>query len=145
MCLGRVPVALSLILLPARIRSRWVILLGMLLFVAYFLLVTVSTSMPQLIGTQVVRGVAIAVVGALGIAYVQGLIPGATGQATALYANTLTAGSLVCGILAGATAQALGYRATLLLCGGLSAGGCALLANVRQPRLTAEAHRVLTS
>ena len=48
--------------------------------------------------------------------------PQATGGATALFANTLTAGSLISGILAGATAQALGYRAALLLCGVLQAG-----------------------
>ena len=126
---------LSLTVLPARVRKPWVILLGMLLFVAYFLLVAASSSMPLLIGTQLARGVALAVVGALGITYVQDLLPRATGRATALYANTLTTGSLISGILAGATAQALGYRAALLLCGVLSAVGCVLLASVRQPRV----------
>jgi hypothetical protein len=38
----------------------------MALLVAYYLLVAVSSSMLPLIGTQVARGVAIAVVGALG-------------------------------------------------------------------------------
>jgi MFS_1 like family len=73
--LVEVPAALSLTLLPARVRKQWVILLGMVLFVAYFLLVAASSSMPLLIGTQVARGVAIAVVGALGITYVQDLLP----------------------------------------------------------------------
>jgi Major Facilitator Superfamily len=81
--LVEVPAALSLTLLPARVRKQWVILLGMVLFVAYFLLVAASSSMPLLIGTQVARGVAIAVVGALGITYVQDLLPRATGRATA--------------------------------------------------------------
>jgi MFS transporter, SET family, sugar efflux transporter len=115
--LVEVPAALSLTLLPARVRKQRVILLGMVLLVAYFLLVAASSSMPLLIGTQLARGVALAVVGALGITYVQDLLPQATGRATALFANTLTAGSLISGILAGATAQALGYRAALLLCG----------------------------
>jgi SET family sugar efflux transporter-like MFS transporter len=105
----------------------------MVLFVAYLVLVAASSSMPLLIGTQVARGVAIAVVGALGITYVQDLLPRAPGRATALFANTLTTGSLISGILAGATAQALGYRAALLLCGALSAVGCVLLAIARQP------------
>jgi SET family sugar efflux transporter-like MFS transporter len=78
------------------------------------------------------------VVGALGITYVQDLFPRATGRATALFANTLTTGSLIAGILAGATAQALGYRAALLLCGALSAVGCVLLASARQPRSAAD-------
>jgi SET family sugar efflux transporter-like MFS transporter len=136
--LVEVPAALSLTLLPARVRKQWVILLGMVLFVAYFLLVAASSSMPPLIGTQVARGVAIAVVGALGITYVQDLLPRAPGRATALFANTLTTGSLISGILAGATAQALGYRAALLLCGVLSAVGCVLLASARQPRSAAD-------
>jgi SET family sugar efflux transporter-like MFS transporter len=136
--LVEVPAALSLTLLPARVRKHSVILLGMGLFVAYFLLVAASSSMPLLIGTQLARGVALAVVGALGITYVQDLLPLATGRATALYANTLTTGSLISGILAGATAQALGYRAALLLCGALSAVGCVLLASARQPRGAAD-------
>jgi SET family sugar efflux transporter-like MFS transporter len=65
----------------------------------------------------------------------------ATGRATALFANTLTTGSLIAGILAGATAQALGYRAALLLCGALSAVGCVLLASTRQPRSAADTGR----
>ena len=73
-------------------------------------------------------------VGALGITYVQDLLPRATGRATAPFANTLTIGSLISGMLAGATAQAVGYRAALLLCGALSAVGCVLLASARQPR-----------
>ena len=105
---------------------------------AYFLLVAASSSMPLLIGTQVARGVAIAVVGALGITYVQDLLPRATGRATALFANTLTTGSVISGILAGATAQALGYRAALLLCGALGAVGCVLLVSARQPRGAAD-------
>jgi SET family sugar efflux transporter-like MFS transporter len=136
--LVEVPAALSLTLLPARVRKQWVILLGMVLFVAYFLLVAASSSMPPLIGTQLARGVAIAVVGALGITYVQDLLPRAPGRATALFANTLTTGSLISGTLAGATAQALGYRAALLLCGVLSAVGCVLLASARQPRSAAD-------
>ncbi|GAA3927753.1 sugar efflux transporter [Actinoplanes auranticolor] len=126
-----IPAALALILLPARIAKRGVILLGMLLFTAYFVLVAISTSMPPLIGTQIARGVALAVVGALGITYVQDLLPHATGRATTLYANTLTIGSLISGVLAGATAQALGYRSALLLCGALTAAGCVLFAAAR--------------
>src|SRR5215211_2645541 len=103
---------------------------------------TGGSKLPQLlVGTQVARGVALAVVGALGITYVQDLLPRATGRATALFANTLTTGSLIAGILAGATAQALGYRAALLLCGALSAIGCVLLASARQPRSAADTGR----
>jgi SET family sugar efflux transporter-like MFS transporter len=126
--LVEIPAALATMLLPARSGKRRIVLLGMLLFGAYFLLVAFGAGMPLLIASQVARGVALAVVGALGITYVQDLAPHATGRATALYANTLTAGSLVSGVLAGATAQALGYRPALLLCAALTGAGCVLLA-----------------
>jgi SET family sugar efflux transporter-like MFS transporter len=129
--LVEIPAALSLMLLPARVAKRAVILLGMLLFTVYFVLVAASVGMPMLIGTQVARGVALAVVGALGITYVQDLLPHATGRATTMFANTLTIGSLISGVLAGATAQALGYRAALLLCAVLTAAGCVLFAAAR--------------
>jgi hypothetical protein len=48
--------------------------------------------------------------GSAGITYVQGLLPRATGRATALFANTLTTDSLISGILAGVTATDLDPR-----------------------------------
>jgi SET family sugar efflux transporter-like MFS transporter len=129
--LVEIPAALGLLLVPARVSRRGLILAGMVLFTAYFALVAIGSGMPLLIGTQVARGVALAVVGALGITYMQELLPQATGRATTMFANTLTIGSLVSGVLAGATAQAVGYRATLLLCGLLAAVGCVLFAAAR--------------
>lgn len=133
--LVEIPAALALVLLPERIRRRRVILAGMAVFVGYFGLVAAGATLPQLVGTQLARGVAIAVVGALGITYMQDLLPGATGRATTLFANTLTLGSLVSGVLAGAAVQTLGARTALLLCGALAVAGFALLAMVRVPSL----------
>ncbi|MFF5228094.1 MFS transporter [Dactylosporangium sp. NPDC000521] len=130
--LVEIPAALALVLLPARVRRRRMILAGMVVFVGYFALVAASVNLPQLVGTQVARGVAIAVVGALGITLMQDLMPGATGRATTMFANTLTFGSLVSGVLGGGAVQALGPRAALLLCGALAAAGCVLLALARQ-------------
>ena len=129
--LVEIPAALATMLLPRRTRVRLLIVLGMLLLAGYFALVAIATGMPLLLGSQVVRGVALAVVSALGITFVQDLMPHATGRATALFANTLTTGSLISGVLAGATAQALGYRPALLVCGALAAAGCVLLAVAR--------------
>lgn len=129
--LAEIPAALGLILLPARVRRQRVILLGMLLFVVYFVLVPAGSSLPLLIAAQVVRGLAIAAVNALGITYMQDLMPEATGRATALFGNAFITASLVSGVVAGAAAQALGYRAALLLCGLISAAGCLLLISAR--------------
>jgi SET family sugar efflux transporter-like MFS transporter len=92
----------------------------MLLQVLYFALVGLTSAMAVLVAAQVARGVAVAVVGALGIAYFQDLLLRAVGRATTLFANTSTAGSLASGVLAGAAAQLLGYRAALLMCGVFS-------------------------
>jgi SET family sugar efflux transporter-like MFS transporter len=92
----------------------------MLLQVLYFVLVGLTSTMAVPVAAQVARGAAIAVVGALGIAYFQDLTPHAVGRATTVFANTSTAGSLASGVLAGAAAQLLGYRAALLMCGVLS-------------------------
>jgi SET family sugar efflux transporter-like MFS transporter len=134
--LVEIPAALSVLLLPARSGRRGVILLGMLLFTAYFVLVASSSSMALLIGTQIARGVGLAVVEALGITYMQDLLPHATGRATTMFANTFTIGSLISGVLAGAAAQTLGYRAALLLCGVLAAAGCACFAAARPTAAT---------
>jgi SET family sugar efflux transporter-like MFS transporter len=122
-----IPAALGLLLLPARVGRERVIRLGVAVFVGYFVLAAAVASMPVLVVAQAARGVAIAVVGALGITYFQDLLPDEAGRATTLFSNTVTAGSLVAGLVAGAAAQALGYRAALLLCGALSAAAWALL------------------
>jgi len=122
-----IPAALALMLLPERARKQTVILLGMVLFVVYFALIAATSSMWVLVAAQVARGVAIAVVGALGITYFQELLPDAAGRATTLFANTATAGSLVSGVLAGSAAQLLGLRAALVVCGSLGVAACVLL------------------
>jgi SET family sugar efflux transporter-like MFS transporter len=131
--LVEVPAALALMLLPARVGRKRVIQFGMVLFVVYFAAVTASANFLVLVLAQVVRGVAISVVGALGITYFQDLRPDGAGRATTLVANTTTAGSLVAGLVAGATAQAFGYRAALLLCGILAASSWLLFAGLGRP------------
>ncbi|MCK2212234.1 MFS transporter [Actinomadura sp. ATCC 31491] len=126
--LVEIPAALALLLLPARRRHGWVILAGMALFAGYFALAAAATTVLALVLAQVARGVAIAVVGALGITYVQDALPGAAGRATTLFANAVTAGSLVSGVAAGTVAQALGYRWALAGCAVLAALACALFA-----------------
>jgi SET family sugar efflux transporter-like MFS transporter len=132
--LVEIPVALALIRRSSAQRQRRLILLGMLLLAAYFVLLAAGSTMAVATGSQIARGAGIALVGALGITYMQDLVPHATGRATTMFANTLTAGALVSGVLAGAAAQVLGYRAALLLCGALAAAGWLLLAAARPGR-----------
>lgn len=117
---AEIPAALALLLLPGRWDRDRAILTGMGLMIVYFALVTAFTGIVALVLAHIARGVAIAVVGALGISHMQDLLPAAPGRATTLFANTATAGSLVSGIAAGTISHVLGYRAALLSCGVLS-------------------------
>lgn len=125
--LVEIPAALALALVPRGARLEPLLLMGMALFVVYFAVAALSQGLLALALAQVARGTAIAVVGALGITYFQDLIPAQAGRATAIFANTATAGSLASGVLAGATAQLAGYRATFVLCGVLAAAAGGLI------------------
>jgi SET family sugar efflux transporter-like MFS transporter len=118
---AEIPAALALLLVSDRWSRDRMILIGMGLMIVYFALVAAFTGIVALVLVHLARGVAIAVVGALGISHMQDLLPAAPGRATTLFANTATAGSLVSGIAAGGISHALGYRAALLFCGVPSA------------------------
>ncbi len=129
--LAEIPAALALLLLPKHMSRERPVLLGLTLFAGYFALMAAAPSLPILVVAQVARGIAIAVVGALGITYFQDLLPDSTGRATTLFSNTVAGGSLIAGIVAGSAAQAVGYRAALLLCGFLAAAAWAVLVGAR--------------
>jgi SET family sugar efflux transporter-like MFS transporter len=126
--LVEIPTVLGLMLLPERVRTERVLLVAMMSFVAYFVLVATSRNMPMLVLAQAARGVAIGIVGALGITYFQDLAPDKVGHATTMFANTATVGSLMAGLVAGSAAQAFGSRVALFVCGALSALALVLLA-----------------
>ncbi|MEU4160984.1 MFS transporter [Actinoplanes sp. NPDC026670] len=112
--------ALLLAAVPAHISQRLVILTGMGGFVFFFALTVLARDMTLLVAGQVVRGIAIAVVGAAGIRWFQDVMAPATGRATTLFANATTAGMVLAGIVGGAAVSLLGYTGTLLLCGALT-------------------------
>ncbi|WP_433160648.1 MFS transporter [Kribbella sp. CA-247076] len=112
--------ALALIWLMPRMNGRLLILLGLGLFVAYFLLIAPADGLVLLLIGQVARGTAIAVIGTAGIQHFQAVLAPASGTGTALFANSATAGSLVSGVLAGGLIELAGTRITMLVCGGLS-------------------------
>jgi SET family sugar efflux transporter-like MFS transporter len=120
-----VAAALVLVVLPARVSQRAVVMTGMLAFVLYFALTVAAGGMTLLVAAQVARGLAIGWVGAAGIRFFQDLLAPATGRATTLFANASTTGSLVSGLLAGASVSAFGPRTTLLLCGAFATAATA--------------------
>jgi SET family sugar efflux transporter-like MFS transporter len=106
--------------------SHW-IAGGFLAFILYFLVITWASSVPVLMGAQVLRAVGIGLIGYQGISYVQALLPNRLGSAAALFSNTTNTGSMVAGMAAGAWAQLFGYRSTFLACAGLSFLGFLIL------------------
>ena len=106
--------------------SHW-IAGGFLAFILYFLVITWASSVPVLMGAQVLRAVGIGLIGYQGISYVQALMPNRLGSAAALFSNTTNTGSMVAGMAAGAWAQLFGYRSTFLACAGLSFLGFLIL------------------
>jgi MFS transporter, SET family, sugar efflux transporter len=130
--------ALALTRLPTRTNREHLIVIGFVLFVAYFAIIAATSNATLIIAAQAARGAAISAVLALGITYFQDLLPHQPGRATTLLSNTAVAGSLVSGILAGAAIQAVGYRAAIILCAGLALAGTTLLmvARVAAPKRT---------
>jgi SET family sugar efflux transporter-like MFS transporter len=117
-----VVVALVLARLPERVPARALLLGGFATMVVFFAVVAAAPGLGWVLAAQVPRGIAIAVVGAVGIRYFQEMFAPWTARATTLFANAVTVGMLVSGVLAGVAVQALGYRPALLVCLVLAAG-----------------------
>jgi SET family sugar efflux transporter-like MFS transporter len=123
---AEVVAALLLAAVPAHISQRLVILAGMSCFVFFFAVTLAARGLTVLIVGQVIRGIAVAVVGAAGIRWFQDVMAPATGRATTLFSNATTAGMVVAGVFAGGAVSLFGYTGTLLLCGAVTV--CAALA-----------------
>ena len=89
-------------------------------FVLYFAGLWIAPDLPWVLGLQLLRGFAIAMMGILGIELLQRLLAPRIASATALFANALAAGSLVAGVTAGVLVQAVGLRSTVAVCGGIA-------------------------
>jgi MFS transporter, SET family, sugar efflux transporter len=126
--------ALGLAVVSPALNHRWMIVTGMVLFVGYFLLTVVSNGLALLLLAQVPRGVAIAIVGTVGISHFQAVFAPATGVATALFSNAGTAGSLASGVLAGVLIELGGATAALGCCAGLSLAAAATFLGAHQVR-----------
>ena len=131
-----VPVMMAIVLRPAAFLGYRGMALGFAAFSLYFAVVALAPTVPAVVASQVLRALGIGLVSCIGISYLQDLMPGRVGAATALYANTGQLGSLLAGVSAGGWAAALGFHSLFWACVGLSLGGWVLLGagrRVRQP------------
>lgn len=102
--------------LSARYGSRRLMGWGMVLGGSYYALVLGVGELWQLMAGQVLLAFFVAVISAIGISYIQDLLPDLPGYASTLYTNATTIGRLAGSLAGGAAAQWVGYRYSYLLC-----------------------------
>ncbi|GAA4244941.1 hypothetical protein GCM10022255_010030 [Dactylosporangium darangshiense] len=125
-----IPLMLGLGVLTTRFRLRTLILTGAACGVAYYAIALVTPGLGVLAAAQVVNALFISAVSAVGISYMQDMIPGEPGRATTLFTNTFPIGAVLAGPLFGVAAQ-LGYRSAYAIGTVLCAAGLVLLIAVR--------------
>ena len=106
--------------LATRIPVRRLIFVGVFCAVAYHAIVVSATHVWMLAGAQVLQAMVISTVGALGISYVQDLLPGHPGRATTMVTNTFPLGQILAAPLFGLAQHfdfRLAYAFNLVLCG----------------------------
>lgn len=119
---------------PAWGTSRGLLVTGFVIFAAYFALIFFVPSLAAIYWGQVLRAVAIAIISVVGMAYLQRLLPGRTGVASALFGNTSSLGFLFSGIGTGTLAAGLGYASIFAVTAGLClVAALVLLARPAQP------------
>ena len=101
--------------------------LGFALFALYFVMPLVWPTLLSLYLGQIPRAAAIGILSVVGMAYIQELLAGRAGVASALFGNTMSAGFLLSGLGTGLFAQAFGYWAIFGVCGVLCVIGGAVL------------------
>lgn len=111
-----IPFMLMLGLLSAKYSNRIIMLWGAIVGVAYYIVVLISGEMWQMIAAQVLLAVFVAVISAIGISYIQDLLPNMPGYASTLYSNSSTIGRLIGSLVGGGVATIVGYRYSFVLC-----------------------------
>lgn len=105
-----IPFMLVLGILSAKYSNRALMFWGIVAGVAYYILVLASSELWHIIAGQVLLAFFVAVISAIGISYIQDLLPDLPGYASTLYTNATTMGRLFGSLAGGAAAQLLGYR-----------------------------------
>jgi SET family sugar efflux transporter-like MFS transporter len=112
---------------PVEGDTRWLLLLGFALFALYFVMPIIWPTLASLYWGQIPRAIAIGIISVLGMAYIQGLLPGRAGIASALFGNTMSAGFLLSGLGTGLWAEGFGYWSLFIVCAVVSLVGGAVL------------------
>ncbi len=128
LCAALEVVVMSLFVIrPVDGTNRGLLLLGFALFAVYFVMPIVWPTLASLYWGQIPRAIAIGILSIVGMAYIQALLPGRAGVASALFGNTMSAGFLLSGLGTGLWAEALGYWSLFGVCAVLCVIGGAVL------------------
>jgi len=121
---------------PVEGDTRWLLLVGFALFALYFVMPIIWPTLASLYWGQIPRAIAIGIISVLGMAYIQGLLPGRAGIASALFGNTMSAGFLLSGLGTGLWAEGFGYWSLFIVCAVVSLVGGAVLFWPKSRRVT---------
>ncbi|MEC0093878.1 sugar efflux transporter [Paenibacillus macquariensis] len=111
-----IPFMIILGLLSAKYSNRILMMCGAILGGVYYLVVINSGAMWQMLAAQVLLAVFVAVISAIGISYIQDLLPSMPGYASTLYSNSSTIGRLIGSLVGGGLASFVGYRYSFVFC-----------------------------
>lgn len=111
-----IPFMITLGLLSAKYSNRILMMCGAILGGAYYIVVLISGAMWQMLAAQILLAVFVAVISAIGISYIQDLLPSMPGYASTLYSNASTIGRLIGSLVGGGLASIVGYRYSFVFC-----------------------------
>lgn len=136
-----IPMMLWLGAISSRLRKpRW-LTAAALVHAVYFVALARINDPLVVVPLQVLPASVVAITSCLGMTYIQDLMPGETGAATALFFNAWRIGAILSGVLSGMIVGAFGYRIAFWLCAALAGAAFLLLTfdaamNKRQVRPT---------
>ncbi len=125
-------------LLASRGSSGRLIRVGVIIAVAYYLLLTQVRAPWQVYPLQILSAAMVAVISGIAITFFQGYIPNQPGTATNLYSNANRIGSTVGYLCYGSITDALGHRAVFGVCTAVCATAFLLLWLAREEHEAAE-------
>jgi SET family sugar efflux transporter-like MFS transporter len=83
---------------PGLSTKRWLLMVGFALFAAYFCMAIIWPTMLSLYLGQLPRAAGIGIISIVGMQIIQDILPGRAGTASALFGNTISAGSCLRGL-----------------------------------------------
>ncbi|WP_324008481.1 MFS transporter [Aeromonas dhakensis] len=103
-----------------RFGKRPMMLLAVLAGVGFYVGLVTLSSQHALIALQLLNAIFIGIVAGIGMSYFQDLMPGRTGVATTLFANSIRTGSIMAGAIAGTVAEIWSFHGVFMVAMGLA-------------------------